>query len=154
MYRKTCITMLLVLALFRPGTCMAEGYADVRVKTLAAAVTTAYNGQPLAYPGNVKSPEVTALEVSFPPGGATGWHYHPVPVYAYMLDGELTVELQGGGKRIFRKGDAIIEVVNLPHNGVNTGTIDARLVVFYTGAAELPNVVRTPAPALPAPATP
>lgn len=137
--------ILLAFAILRPQHCLAEGYADVRVATLQGAASKAYNGQAIAYP-DTKSPEVTILEATFPPGGGTGWHYHPVPVYAYMLDGELTVELEGGAKKTFRKGEAIIEVVNLRHNGINTGDRNARLVVFYTGAAGTANVVRTPAP--------
>jgi len=42
----------------------------------------------------------------------------------------------------FREGDAILEVVNTPHNGKNKGTIPAKLVVFYTGEQVKPNTVK------------
>jgi quercetin dioxygenase-like cupin family protein len=120
--------------------CLADGYTNVKAEKLIVS-SLAYNGQALSYL-KTDHPEVTALIVTIPPGGSTGWHEHPVPVYAYMLDGELTVELKNGASRRFMKGEPILEVTNRLHNGVNTGKQDARLVVFYTGAAGVPNVVR------------
>jgi len=59
-----------------------------------------------------------------------------------MLEGVLAVEMENGKTFEFRKGDAIVEVVNTGHNGYNPGKEKARLVVFYTGAAGVPNVVK------------
>ncbi|MGZ3597682.1 MAG: cupin domain-containing protein [Syntrophales bacterium] len=103
------------------------------------------NGQPIAY---LKSdnPEVTVMTVELPPGAETGWHTHPVPVYAYIISGSLTIEVEGKNTSVFQAGDAIIEVVNTRHCGKNTGTVPVKLVVFYTGAENLPNVTRTAAP--------
>ena len=103
------------------------------------------NGQPIAY---LKSdnPEVTVMTVELPPGAETGWHIHPVPVYAYILSGSLTVEVEGKNTSVFQAGDAIIEAVNTRHCGRNTGAVPVKLVVFYTGAENLPNVTRTVAP--------
>ena len=103
------------------------------------------NGQPIAY---LKSdnPEVTVMTVELAPGAETGWHTHPIPVYAYVLSGSLTVEVEDKNTSIFQAGDAIIEVVNTRHCGKNTGAVPVKLVVFYTGAENLPNVTRTVAP--------
>ena len=103
--------------------------------------TTASNGQKLDYL-KTDSPEVTVLIVEIPAGGETGWHIHAVPVYAYMLSGAITIEMENKEKFDFREGDAILEVVNMPHNGKNMGTIPARLVVFYTGEQGKPNTVK------------
>jgi quercetin dioxygenase-like cupin family protein len=105
------------------------------------------NGQPIAYL-KMDKPEVTVMTVELPPGTETGWHTHPVPVYAYVLSGSLTVELEGKKISIFQAGDAIIEVVNAHHCGKNTGSVPVKLVVFYTGAENLSNVTRTVAPSL------
>ena len=51
------------------------------------------NGQKITYPLTDKA-EVTAMIVDLPPGAETGWHKHPVPVYAYVISGNLTVELE------------------------------------------------------------
>jgi quercetin dioxygenase-like cupin family protein len=107
-----------------------------------AVATTAANGQRLSY-FCTDRPEVTALIVEIPPGGETGWHLHDVPVYAYMLDGTITVEMSEGKSHVFNKGDAIFEVRHSSHNGRNTGRKLARMIVFYTGEEGKPNVIPT-----------
>jgi quercetin dioxygenase-like cupin family protein len=125
----------------------AEEYRNLEVEKLITSSTSS-NGKPLVYLRTAK-PEVTALVVHIPPGGSTGWHKHPVPVYAYMLEGRLTVELRNGTSFGFKKGDAILEVMNTMHNGYNSGSEPATLVVFYTGAVGVPNVVREKSAAAP-----
>jgi quercetin dioxygenase-like cupin family protein len=136
----TSVIALVILFLAVPGRSRADEYTNIKVEKILVSAT-AYNGQQMSYL-RTNQPEVTAVVVTIPPGGATGWHQHPVPVYAYMLDGELTVELKDGNSYRFKKGEVILEVVNLPHNGMNNGDKDARLMVFYTGAIGLPNVIR------------
>lgn len=103
------------------------------------------NGQPIAYL-KMDNPEVTVMTVELLPGAETGWHTHPVPVYAYVLSGSLTIEVEDKKTSISQAGDAIIEVVNTRHCGKNTGNVPVKLVVFYTGAENLLNVIRTAAP--------
>jgi quercetin dioxygenase-like cupin family protein len=129
-----------ILFLFLSNTVQAEEYRNVEVTKLMTSSTTS-NGQPLNYL-RTDHPEVTASLVRISPGNATGWHQHPVPVYAYMLEGSLTVELKNGKKYFFKKGDAIFEVMNTLHNGYNSGSEPATLVVFYTGAEGMPNVIK------------
>ena len=45
-----------------------------------------------------------------------------------------------------RKGDAIFEVRATSHNGRNTGRKWAKMVVFYTGEEDKPNVTRIEKP--------
>ncbi len=89
-------------------------------------------GQPVVYPQGGTA-EVTALLIDFAPGEATGWHSHPVPVFGYLLSGEMTVYGAQGEKRIVRAGEASLESVDLLHNGINEGGETARLVVFILG---------------------
>ena len=136
------------LLLILPTPLLAQDYKNVEVsKVLVSSVTS--NGTPLRYLQTAQ-PEVTVLVVRVPPGGSTGWHQHPVPVYAYMLEGTLNVEIKGGQTYIFKKGDAILEVMNTLHNGYNSGSETATLVVFYTGAVGVPNVVKEKVEAIPA----
>ena len=85
------------------------------------------------------NPEVTALIVEIPPGGNTGWHSHPIPVYAYVLSGALTVEMDHSGPYLFKEGDALFEVLNTPHIGRNPGKEPVKLMVFYTGVEGTPS---------------
>jgi quercetin dioxygenase-like cupin family protein len=146
--KRVALVITFILSLSLPYTAKADGYANVKVDKLLASSTT-YTGQPLSY-NNTANPEVTALVVHFPPGGSTGWHKHPVPVYAYILDGELTINMKDGSSFRFKKGEVVLEVMNTLHNGVNNGEKETTLMVFYSGTAGMPNVIKENAPDTPA----
>lgn len=140
--RAPVVQLLLSFVLLSglPASALAEDYAQATVEKLLVTSTN-YAGIPLAWPASGKA-EVTALVVHLPPGSSTGWHKHPVPVYAYMLEGEMTIRTENGVEKRFVKGEPIIEVVNMLHNGTSTGKSTASLVVFYTGTEGVPNVIR------------
>lgn len=112
---------------------------DVRV-TLLATETTSWDGKPIAYPGG--QAEMTALLIEISPGAQTGWHCHLVPNFAYMLEGTLELVLDDGRMKRLNAGEVLSEVVNRSHNGRNVGSVPAKLVVFYTGAAGIPLSVK------------
>ncbi|MBS1197926.1 MAG: Cupin 2 conserved barrel domain protein [Proteobacteria bacterium] len=133
--------LLLCLLPFSP-LCAADYDAAVKARLITKAEVTG-NGDKIRYPV-VNNPEVSALEVEIAPGAETGWHKHPVSVYAYVLAGRLRVEMEGGKSLTFTPGDAIIEVVDAWHNGTNIGCEPVRLAVFYLGGKDVPNVVKSP----------
>jgi len=102
----------------------------VAVKPLLTTSTTA-SGQPIVYPKTDK-PEVRMLLVEIPPGGETGWHQHPMPAYAYLLSGSVTVQTATGKTYTFHAGEAFAETVGVLHNGKNTGTEPARILMTVT----------------------
>lgn len=97
-------------------------------------------GTPLAYPQG--TPNVTSAIVTIPPGGETGWHEHEVPLFAYVLEGELTVDYGSKGKKTYRAGEAVLEAVGWPHNGTNTGTVPMKLVAVYMGGGTAANTIK------------
>jgi uncharacterized membrane protein (UPF0127 family)/quercetin dioxygenase-like cupin family protein len=119
----------------------AEEYTGQIKAEKVLVTTTAGNGLKHAYLYTDR-PEVTAMTVEIPPGAETGWHLHTVPVYAYVLAGQLVVELVDGTNLSFKAGEAIVEVQNLAHNGKNSGSEAVKLAVFYTGEEGRPNVTR------------
>ena len=123
----------------------AEGgdYTGGVKSKLVLRTTTTSSGDPIRYPAG-GTPEVTALIVDFPPGAETGWHLHAVPVYSWVVSGSVTVEMEGGKSKTFQEGEAIVEMVGLKHLGRNTGTVPARLLVFYTGLEGKPIVQTEP----------
>ncbi len=129
--------LILICAAINASASEYEGVMATQIKKSTAAS----NGQKLDYL-KTDSPEVTVLIVEIPAGGETGWHIHSVPVYAYMLSGAITVEMENKETYHFREGDALLEVINTPHNGKNTGKAPAKLVVFYTGEQGKPNTVK------------
>ena len=112
-----------------------EPSAAIKVQTLMRTSTT-WAGQPIRYPDGPA--EVTGLLIEIAPGAETGWHAHPVPSFAMVLEGTLTVRLKDGRKRTLRAGEAVAEVVDTLHNGRNAGEVPVKLVVFYTGAVAQP----------------
>ncbi|MEK6673134.1 MAG: cupin domain-containing protein [Nitrospirota bacterium] len=138
--RRVFIVFVCLIVAFLHTDSYGEGYAGVKATQIKKTTQTS-NGQGISYL-KTSQPEVTVLVVEIPPGGETGWHFHPVPVYAYVLSGSVIVETEDGEKQAFVEGDAIIENVNTPHNGRNTGSVPVRLVVFYTGEDGSPTTVK------------
>ena len=140
--KKYLVAVVLILGLGVPLLASAGDYDQGVKASLILRTTTTTGGYPVRYL-NTERPEITVMKVEIKPGGETGWHSHPVPVYAYVLQGDLTVEVKEGGTHHFGAGDAIVEVVNVPHNGKNLGTTPVELIAFYTGEAGESNTVRT-----------
>ena len=101
-------------------------------------------GTPLAYPDGPVN--ITAAIVTIPPGGTTGAHHHEVPLFAYVLEGELTVDYGDKGTRTYRAGDSVLEAIDHVHAGTNTGAIPMRLLAVYMGGGTAANTVADPAP--------
>jgi quercetin dioxygenase-like cupin family protein len=84
---------------------------------------------------------VNAAIITLAPGGRTVTHRHGVPLFAYILEGELTVDYGPHGKRTYRQGQSFMEAMSVAHFGVNTGTQPVRLLAVYMGAARASDVV-------------
>jgi quercetin dioxygenase-like cupin family protein len=96
-------------------------------------------GHPLSYPeGEVN---ITSAIVTIPPGGSTGLHKHEVPLFAHILEGELTVDYGEGRINTYRAGDSVFEAMDVPHNGVNTGAVPMKLLAVYMGGGGKANTV-------------
>ncbi len=107
--------------------------------TVILETETMINGQPIDYL-DTERPHVTAMIVDIAPGGQTGWHSHAMPVYAYLMTGQLTVKVEDGKTMELKEGNAFVEVVKLKHNGINNGQTPVKLVVFYLGEKGTPIV--------------
>lgn len=100
-------------------------------------------GQPLAYPTAVPA-QVSSVIVTLLPGQETGLHRHDAPMYAYILEGAVTVEYQGGVTKVYPAGSALMEAVGTTHNGRNLGSIPVRILTVNIGAEGVANTVRLP----------
>ena len=73
------------------GTCVMFLSADRgdALEEVSAILQTSETilGQSFSYPAG-KPTKVTATIVTMPPGGTTGWHEHPIPVFGYVLEGK------------------------------------------------------------------
>lgn len=127
-FRTVFATTILLLAL--PVHAL-DATSAVTVTPLLKTTTT-WDGQPIVYPEG--QGEVTAFIIELAANGETGWHEHPVPSFAYILEGELEVTRRDGSVKRLKPGEALVEVVNTFHNGRSLNDQPVKLVVFYTGA--------------------
>jgi len=105
----------------------ADGNATI-TPVLQTSTTSA--GAPIVYPKTGK-PEIVAVTIDIPPGGNIGEHLHPVPTFVYILKGAIDVPTRGGETRHYDAGQAYMEVVNTPHDGVNKGSVPAELLAVF-----------------------
>ena len=69
----------------------------------------------------------------------TGWHVHAVPLFGYVLEGTLTVDYGDKGTHTYKTGEALMEAMNWPHNGMNNGSVPVRILTVYAGAKGIAN---------------
>ena len=135
------VTAALLLLSALSYVVLADGYESSIKMSVILKTTTDGIGQPHHYLQTDK-PEVTVAHIDFPPGSETGWHFHRVPVYAYVMQGTIQVSLEGGRMLTFTQGQPFVEVIGTPHNGRNVGQDTLKLLVFYTGEVGRPNAVK------------
>lgn len=106
-----------------------DATATIKVTPLLKT-TSSWDGQQIKYPEG--QGEVTSLVIELAANGETGWHEHPVPSFAYILEGDLEITRRDGSVKVLKPGDALAEVVNTYHNGRALNGKPVKLVVFYT----------------------
>ncbi len=88
-----------------------------------------------AYPEGTAEPVVA--KITIPAHKELTWHSHPMPSFAYVLSGEITVEDKDGNKKRFTAGDVMPETVHTAHRGL-VGDQPATFIVFYAGTKGMP----------------
>jgi quercetin dioxygenase-like cupin family protein len=122
-------TYLAIALLFCGFTAKSQYTHDVTVETIMKSDTTSI-GQKIVYPA-FQNDEVTIAKVTIPPGKSTGWHKHTFPVFAYVTQGTLTVEVENHRVLQFPQNSSFSEVVDTFHNGTNKGNENVVLLAFY-----------------------
>jgi quercetin dioxygenase-like cupin family protein len=139
---RSPFTAPVILLLFSGCAAVRNDWDPIVVKELAKA-TRSWDGNTLpAYPQS--QPEITILRISIPPGTRLDTHSHPVINAGVLTSGQLTVVTTEGKTLHLKAGDAIVEVVNTLHYGINEGDVPAEIVVFYAGAVGTPITVPAP----------
>jgi quercetin dioxygenase-like cupin family protein len=138
--KQHLLALSLLLAI--PSALYPESYdSSVQVQENLSTTTT-WDGASIHYPpGTAK---VAGAIVTLAPGAETGWHTHPVPCLALILEGELLVELKDGRTKKLKAGETFAEVIGTAHNGKNTGKAPLKIAVFYAGNTELKNTILCP----------
>ena len=129
-----------------PTTPAPSPVATISSSPLLKAAETTILDQLIAYPA-VPPAQVSSSILTVPPGVATGWHFHTAPMYAYILEGTLTVTYEteaGRVEKVYRAGEAIMEAVGTHHNGVNNTSSPVRVLVVNIGAEGVANSTLVP----------
>ncbi|MDR7485878.1 MAG: cupin domain-containing protein [Armatimonadota bacterium] len=97
-------------------------------------------GQPIEYP--LFRNQVTAFLVEIAPGGQSGRHMHPAPMFLYVIEGELTYEVDGQPARLYKPGQAFVEGVKVCHNAANRGNSPLKFLAVLHGEEGVPITIR------------
>jgi quercetin dioxygenase-like cupin family protein len=108
--------------------------------TTLLQTSTTVEGQPIRFPQGDN--QFTAVLGEIAPGGQAGRHMHTVPLLVYILEGSLSIEMEGHGTHEVTAGEAFTEVVNTWHNGRNLGSTPARFLIVFAGQDGTPITIR------------
>jgi len=143
LWSYTSIIVLIIFSQSGPSYAIQEPrYEDIKQppeRLLETGKTVV--GQPIKYPSD-GVPKITALIVTVAPGEQTVVHKHPVPLFGYVISGEIEVEYEGKGTKRYAAGHAFMEAIDWWHKGKNVGDVPARILIVYLGSERLPNVIR------------
>ncbi len=99
-----------------------------------------FSGQPIRFPQSEN--QIVAVLAEVAPGGQVGRHLHPNPLFVYILEGTLTIEMEGHGTHAFSAGEGLAEVVNTWHNGRNLGDTPVKFLIVLTTQEGTPTIIR------------
>jgi quercetin dioxygenase-like cupin family protein len=108
----------------------SAGYPSVRLLDTGKDIL----GRPFGYPAG--DARLISEIITLAPGAEGALHRHLVPMFAYVIEGDLTVDYGAEGIRSYKAGDALVEAVAVRHRGVNSGTMPVKLLVVYIAASD------------------
>ena len=142
MFRRNLISSSIIFALCALLLIHGTAYAEKITSTILESGSVSWDGGSFAYPK--EEPEISIQKITVQTDGKEvifPVHCHPVPLAGYVLKGSVKVTLKSTGKsKLFKAGDALIEVSNTWHSSVFTE--DTELLVFYAGKKGLPLSVK------------
>lgn len=138
MRRSACLPLLMGLCLLA-SPALADGYPAIPLLSGSKTVMD----ETIAYPTSGPA-HVTAMIVTIAPGQKTQLHTHGVPMFAYVLEGEVTVGYEGHGERNYKQGESFLEAMNVVHAGTNPGSVPVKILAVYMGAEGAQDVIKAP----------
>ena len=91
---------------------------------------------------DVDTKTVIVKHFTLPAGFVGGKHFHPGNVYVYVLEGELSVETEGGIQTI-AAGELYPEVPGMVMVGMNvSSSVATKLLVFQVGETGKPMMIK------------
>ena len=96
---------------------------------------------------SVPNHEAVMARGEFEAGAGTPKHTHPGEEVAYILEGQVTVEMEGKPAMVLKAGDVFFVPGGQVHAAKNTGTGPAKVVSTYIVEKGKPLMTPVPAPA-------
>ena len=91
----------------------------------------------------VEGKKVIIKHFELPPGFVGGKHFHPGPVFVYVLEGELTIDTKEAGRQTIRAGKLYQEPIRSVMQAWNLSTTDTtKIVVFQVGDEGKPMMIK------------
>ena len=69
--------------------------------------------------------------VELPPGTGEGKHTHPAEVFAFVLEGTITLENEGNPTATLKAGDVFHVLPGKVHQAINNGSVTAKLAAVF-----------------------
>ncbi|MCA1370689.1 cupin domain-containing protein [Bradyrhizobium sp. BRP14] len=97
------------------------------------------DNEPIVYPSG--TPEMISVMGTLAKEGRTPLHEHPVPVYVYILEGEIELRTEGKEPHRYKAGEAFIETQNRKHQAFNVADGPSKILAVFVGAQGTPTTV-------------
>jgi mannose-6-phosphate isomerase-like protein (cupin superfamily) len=88
-------------------------------------------GQDFKYPAG--QPLIKAFNIDIPVGKQTSLHKHFVPLFVYIVSGDLEVDYGSKGKKIYKAGTSYVEAIDWCHIGKAAGKAPVKIIGVYLG---------------------
>jgi quercetin dioxygenase-like cupin family protein len=85
---------------------------------------------------DIKGSQMNVWIADWAPSADTGRHVHPTPRFVYVLEGTITMEMEGKPAQSFKAGQSFVEMPNMVHAVKNTSTAEPAKSLAFQYAAE------------------
>ena len=106
---------------------LALALGVVSAQTPPAVKRTVIQQQDISVPGR----EVVTARADIPPTGTTGRHTHPGDEVSYILEGTLTLEIDGQPAKTLKAGEGFVIPAGIAHNGTNKSGANTVVIANY-----------------------
>ena len=133
--KKVAATFLTLISVNALALTHLDGkvpYEDIEATpiTIVGAPKTTL-GQDFKYPAG--QPLIEAFNIDIPVGKQTNLHKHLVPLYIYVVSGDLEVDYGSKGKKIYKPGTSYVEAIDWCHIGKVAGKKPVKVIGVYLG---------------------
>lgn len=122
------------------GMSVSKSNADGVPPTLLLSTSKTVMDEDIAYPTSGK-PIIKSMIITLDPGKSSSKHHYGVPMFAHILEGEVTIDYGAKGSRVYKKGDTFMQTLNVDHVGTNTGAIPVKILIVNLSAEGVVDVI-------------